>query len=281
MVRKVSLTLTTVFELSVLLSVLCENDSQLATAAPRLQEMLSYQRCTGTHVATDLETLFRKPSFASIMQNAQDAYAVFSSIWLLESLVSERPGHMLEYVERHTRIIMRWGTIEKAPTCVQALLCLTDIVHRTLLYGHYREFREVLSSPQGNMQWLPLNLRHALTPNHCFWPVALACRLVPKVRKTIGAALRRAYLQIPIHYELANYVNHVQGEKPSQPAPNQASLLWLESILLMDFASPRIQARRIMFWIGEQLGLKTWDAVADYVRPRIVSTSGAYALKLR
>ena len=62
---------------------------------------------------------------------------------------------------------------------------------------------------------------------------------------------------------------------------NQASVEWLESIMLCQDQEPQEKARAILSCLGTVLGYDTWDTTLEHLASPVRHSDGAYALAWR
>ena len=98
------------------------------------------------------------------------------------------------------------------------------------------------------------------------------------VRLQHARVLRKAYLQVPLSKEAVAMIQHTQNIGSVR---NQASVEWLESIMLCQVQEPHEEARAILSCVGTGLGFDMWDATLAHLASRVRHSDGAYALAWR
>ena len=186
-----------------------------------------------------------------------DARAMFVCLWMLEPIYARRPRFCLDYMERRTHV--------REEVCENVY---TTFAHH-IFHGIMREaYQDMLFALYAN-ETAP-----------CFWPRLLVQLLIPRMRQQYASILRKAYLQIPLSKQTVHIIQGHASPVPSGPARNQASVDWLDSVLLFHNADPDKSCKMIST-IGSAAGQTAWDATLEYLKPRLRQTDNAYAVSWR
>lgn len=204
-----------------------------------------------------IERLYDKQHDAAIALTHSSVRSMFVCLWMLEPIYAGRPRFCHEYMERR----------------IHALQGACEDVYMT--FAH-RVFNGVRRETYQDMQYA-LYAREATL---CFWPRLLIQSLVPRMRVKNASILRKAYLQIPLPKQVVHIIRSHGASPPTEPARNQASVDWLESVLLYQGDHPH-KPHEIVSAIGSATGHCAWDAALQYIIPRIRQADDAYALSWR
>lgn len=245
-----------VYELTVFLSILCDNQAQLASTITRLVQEIYPVIPVGTAI-TEVQRLYAGRARAMLKRFEGDTRDMIMCVWMLEPICARRPGHWQEYLER------RMYTSQQASIIPNTALKFAHQVFHALRRGMYQDLEQALYADEFAS---------------CIWPRLLVLSLIPMVRQNNAGVLRKAYLQIPLSKEAVAMIQHTQD---AGPVRNQVSVEWLESVMLCHAQEPQEKARDILSCLGAVLGYDKWDATLQHLAPRVRHTDGAYALAWR
>ena len=245
-----------VYELTIFLSILCENRAQLASTITRLVQDIYPAISVGTAI-TEVQRLYVGRTRAMLKRFEENTRDMIMCVWMLEPIYARRPGHWQEYLERRLYIS------QQASISPNTTLTFAHRVFHALRRETYRDLEQVLCADEFTS---------------CIWPRLLVLSLIPLVRQKNEGVLRKAYLQIPLSKEA---VAMIQNTQVAGPVRNQVSVEWLESVMLCHAQEPQGKARDILACLGSVLGYDTWDATLQHLAPRVRHTDGAYALAWR
>ena len=299
-----------VYELSVLVSILCEDASQLATSITRLnQDVYGNLDSKAAHdemlcqTAQNMKMLFHEEPIPASpwlsMENKADPQVMrrylFEAIWLMESLCSHRPEFLQEYLQRKAFILR---DSKKSPG-TNVYLDFAQTAYLAVQRNDSMALRGLLTGEPQNR--IPSTLRSPKAMADVFWLRVMAQSLVPRVRARSEYIVRRSYLRIPVRPEFKRMVCGEYAHLDDEPtALNDNSLEWVESVLLIDpgmtaslaagFQQPEPNVHHkantwrsylMLNGIARQFGQNQWDQACSYLKPRIVEGTQSFALNLR
>jgi len=257
-----------VYQFSVIVSILCLNTQHLGLSLSKLVDYVylnpghtNYPSWDGPNYVVMIKLLVQNDIHGSetFLDESLSHFSVFYCLWLLESLTSERPEHLHEYLQRRTLLLQRQAD----------QLCLIKEEHLQFVHKAYLA---VLRSSYVDLLFI---MKDSSVHNH--WPRMLALRLCPKLRKQAFTIMYKAYLQIPLRKSMVDLVRQEASE--SIVARNQASIDWLDSmVFLNDQISADVQ---ILWWLGSGFNHKHWSDTIAYVAPRIRGAADAHVLAWR
>ena len=245
-----------VYELTVFLSILCEDQAQLASTVSRLVQEIYPAIPIGTAV-TEVQRLYIGRARTTLKRYERQTRDMIMCVWMLEPIYARRPGKWQEYLERRMYIFQHASVIPNTS------LAFAQRVFHALRRGMYQDLQQALSADE-------------FAP--CIWPRLLVLSLVPEVRQQNARVLRKAYLQVPLSKEAVAMIQHTQN---AGSVRNQVSVEWLESVMLCQGQEPQEKARHILTCLGTVLGYDTWDTTLQHLPPRVRHSDGAYALAWR
>lgn len=245
-----------VYELTVFLSILCENQAQLASTVSRLVQEIYPAIPIGTAI-TEVQRLYIGRARTALKRFEGQTRDMIMCVWMLEPIYARRPGHWQEYLERRMYIFQHASVIPNTS------LTFAHRVFHALRRGMYQDLQQALCADE-------------FAP--CIWPRLLILSLVPMVRLQHARVFRKAYLQVPLSKEAVAMIQHTQNVGSVR---NQASVEWLESIMLCQDQEPQEKARAILSCLGTVLGYDTWDSTLEHLVSRVRHSDGAYALAWR
>lgn len=299
-----------VYELSVLVSILCGDVSQLATSITRLNyDVYGNLGSKSTpdeklcQTVQNLNALFHKEPIpvrpwlsTRNNQDPQDTRRrLFEAIWLMESLCSHRPEFLQEYLQR--KASMR--TKSNMDTETNVYLDFAQTAYHAVQRDDSMALRALLTGEPKNK--IPPSLRSFGVMFDVFWLRVMAQGLVPRVRARSEYIVRRSYLRIPVRPEFKCMVYGEYAHLDNEATPSDdKNLHWVESVLLLDpdttasitagFQQPDPNIhRKTNIWrsymmlagIARQYGHDQWEQTRVYLKPRIVEGTQAFALNLR
>lgn len=303
--------INTVYELSVLLSLLCGNTTQLASSLTRLvQEVYPTSLAKGQicnelcATRKDLDALFHGETVPIQQWTRSDPSSgrpqrqfLFTSLWLLESLTSNRPGNLQEYLERKM-FLLNW--LPQAEGKARSWLEFVFATYRALQDNNGRALGILLTSPLSD--WLPKSLQSQCQASDFFWLRVMTHPMVNKVRAHSLGVMRRSFLRIAVRPEFAALLRDDLGKVDvvSGPPSNQDSIDWLETMLVLhadlaaaltvDFQHPlstttsdsHMERSMCLFYgLATVMGQQQWEGARSQIAPRLVQGTNAFALTLR
>lgn len=296
------------YELSVLLSLLCDNKAQLASSITRLVKDVYVNAINSPEpktfpVAQDLIKIFHNelvPVQPWSWQNDEHEsknrrHALFLGIWMMESLCSNRLGNIQEFL---TREIEARKLIPDSMTTNPFF----DFAHNAFLAVRRNDVLVLQKLLSNNCTELFTHSARGLSDvSDVFWLQVMTLQLVPRVRAQSEFILRRSFLRIAVRPEFALLLKgHTHLLNEQEIPANETSIQWVESLLLLspdpnkaiithftlpqEQHHPKVRIRQslnLLVCLSRQFGFHDWDSALSFLRPRLVEASNTYALALR
>ncbi|WFD05277.1 hypothetical protein MVES1_000606 [Malassezia vespertilionis] len=290
-----------VYELSIVLSILCGNMAQLSLALARMFEdvypITTESDANTEHpVAVDVAVLFHHdPNPSSLWQSSlmRGRRAMFECLWLLEAVIAARPGHMHEFLARRCLLQARQG---RSDARIDFFMQFANTAYTALQRADSETLLRLFSNDSSCTTAESLK---KCSFSALFWPKALALNLIVKVRTCAEHVVRRAYLQIPARQEFVTIVKGLECstlDVKNELTSNLESIRWLETRLLLDLNTQEAlfgkkehgtndtnltRSLDLLYGIARQLGEHRWNTAIAQLRNRVSSTPSSHTLKLK